>query len=139
MSNTVTYDPVVVDGADTVAKLFRQRVKQNGKKIAHREKDLGIWRTYSWEDYGRYAKYIGMGLISLGLEPGQVVSIISENNKEWLYTDMGVMCAGGVCSGVYTTDSAKQLEYLCADSKTRFLFVLALLSTLIISFSSESL
>ena len=43
---------------------------------------------------------------------GDVVSILSEDSKEWMYTDMGVQSVGAICSGVYTTDSAVQLEYL---------------------------
>ena len=48
---------------------------------------------------------------------------MSEDNKEWIYTDIGVQCVGGIGSGVYTTDSAKQLEYLVNDSDSRFLFI----------------
>src|SRR5690606_21007344 len=54
---------------------------------------------------------------------GEVVSILSEDNKEWIYTDLGVQCVGGIASGVYTTDSAAQLKYLVNDSDSRFLFV----------------
>ena len=57
----------------------------------------------------------------LGLEKGNVVSIASEGNPEWLYTDMG-HGAGGISSGVYTTDSAAQVKYLVNDSATKFYF-----------------
>lgn len=120
---TPTYKPVVIEGCDTVIKLFRHRVKQLGDKVAMREKNFGIWESFSWNDYGRRAREIGLGLISLGLKRGDVCSIVSENNKEWLYSDMGIQGAGGVTSGVYTTDSSDQLKYLVNDSKTRFLFV----------------
>jgi len=52
-----------------------------------------------------------------------VVSILSEDNKEWMYFDMAALCMGAVSSGVYTTDSARQLAYLVNDSGTRFLIV----------------
>jgi long-chain acyl-CoA synthetase len=51
------------------------------------------------------------------------VSILSEDNKQWIYTDLGVQSVGGIASGVYTTDSAAQLKYLVNDSDSRFLFV----------------
>ncbi len=51
------------------------------------------------------------------------MSILSEDNKEWIYTDLGVQSVGGISSGVYTTDSARQLAYLVNDSDSRFLFV----------------
>ncbi len=117
------YEPVVIEGCDTIIKLFRYRVRQLGKKVAMREKNFGIWESFTWEEYGKKAREIGMGLISLGLKRGDVCSILSENNKEWLYTDMGILGSGGVTSGVYTTDSSNQLQYLVSDSNTRFLFV----------------
>jgi long-chain acyl-CoA synthetase len=119
----VRYDPVVIEGCDTIVKLFRHRVKQLDGKVAMREKNFGIWEPFTWADYGNKAREIGMGLLSLGLNRGDVCSIISDNNKEWLFTDMGILGSGGVTSGVYTTDSSKQLKYLVTDSATRFLFV----------------
>ena len=115
--------PYFFDGCDTLAKLFRERCNAYGAKIAHREKDYGIWLAYSWTDFYEHARLIGLGLLSLGLKRGEVVSILSEDNKEWIYTDLGVQSVGGISSGVYTTDSAKQLEYLVNDSDSRFLFL----------------
>ncbi|MBL4731717.1 MAG: long-chain fatty acid--CoA ligase [Rhizobiaceae bacterium] len=111
------------DGCDTMATLFRQRCKKYGKRTAHREKDLGIWNAYSWDDYYNHAKWIGLGLRSLGLKRGDVISILSEDNKEWLYFDLAAVCMGAITSGVYTTDAASQLAYLVNDSGTSFLIV----------------
>ncbi|MEH6405275.1 MAG: AMP-binding protein [Sneathiella sp.] len=118
--NAITYPPTVIDGADTTTKLFWMRVKQFGDKTAMREKDLGIWRTITWADYGDKARLLGLGLVSLGLERGDTVSILSDNNPEWLYFDMGILGVGGIGNGVYTTDSSIQVEYLCKDSNTRY-------------------
>ena len=94
--------PFYIDGMDTTPKLFRQRCQTLGNRTAHREKSFGIWRSHSWDDYFSRAKHLGLGLVSLGLKRGEVVSILSEDNKEWMYTDLGVQCVGGICSGVYT-------------------------------------
>lgn len=115
--------PFYFDGCDTLVKLFRQRCQELKSKVAHREKDYGIWLSYTWGDFYEHARLIGLGLVSLGLKRGEVVSILSEDNKEWIYTDLGVQSVGGISSGVYTTDSAKQLSYLVNDSDSRFLFV----------------
>ena len=115
--------PVMVDGCTTITQLFQQRCAALGSRTAHREKDMGIWKAYSWSDYWNHAKWIGLGLMSLGLKRGEVVSILSEDRREWLYSDMGIQGAGGIASGVYTTDSASQLAYLVNDSDSRFLFV----------------
>ncbi|UWS78937.1 long-chain fatty acid--CoA ligase [Phaeobacter sp. G2] len=115
--------PVLVDGCDTIPKLFQARCMALQDRTAHREKDMGIWKSYSWITYWEQSKWIGLGLLSLGMARGEVVSILSEDRREWLYTDMGVQGVGGIASGVYTTDSASQLAYLVNDSSSRFLFV----------------
>lgn len=117
------YDPIVLDGCDTIVKLFWHRVNQLGDKTAMREKNFGIWETFSWKEYGKKAREVGLGLLSLGLTRGDVCSILSENNKEWLFADMGILCSGGITSGIYPTDAAKQVNYLLSDSNSHFLFV----------------
>src|SRR5262249_14597045 len=114
---------IEVAGCDTIPKLFHSRVADWGPKTAFREKRLGIWRATSWRDYGEHAKWTGLGLVSLGLQRGEVVSILAETTPEWLVADMGVMGAGGVSNGIYPTDAAKQVEYILNDSGSRFLFV----------------
>ncbi|MGD9914101.1 MAG: long-chain fatty acid--CoA ligase [Rhizobiaceae bacterium] len=115
--------PYYFDGCDTLVKLFQLRCSELAQKIAHREKDYGIWLSYSWGDFYEHARLMGLGLLALGLKRGEVVSILSEDNKEWIYADLGIQSVGGIASGVYTTDSASQLKYLVNDSDSRFLFV----------------
>ncbi|RTL71402.1 MAG: long-chain fatty acid--CoA ligase [Hyphomicrobiales bacterium] len=115
--------PVLVDGFSTIPGLFWQRVTTRGAKVAMREKDRGIWKAYTWTQYGEAVRATAMGLVSLGFAPGDRAAILSENNKEWLFSDLGIICAGGVSTGVYPTDSPAQLEYLVNDSDARVLFV----------------
>jgi long-chain acyl-CoA synthetase len=111
-----------VHGQSTLPRLFRHVVTERGDKVAMREKHLGIWRAITWREYGERARHVGLGLVSLGLQPLDVVSIIADNCPEWLYTDMGVLSVGGVTNGIYTTDSPKQVDYIVNDSATRFFF-----------------
>ncbi len=115
--------PFYIDGCDTITKLFLQRCKELGERTSHREKDYGIWLSYSWNDFHEHTRLIANGLAALGLQRGDVVSILSEDNKEWVYTDLAVQCMGAISSGVYTTDSAGQLSYLVTDSNSQFLFI----------------
>lgn len=112
----------IVDGHSTMAALFWSRVQEQQSKVVIREKDFGIWNEYTWTDWGEYAKLVGLGLKSLGLERGDVCSIASEINKEWMFADLGVICVGGICNGVYPTDAPNQVEYLISDSGTRYYF-----------------
>ena len=113
---------VLIDGCATIPALFQKRVADLGAKVAFREKDFGIWNEYTWGDWGEQARLVAGGLKALGLERGDVCSVAAEVVKEWLFADLGIICAGGVTNGVYPTDSPTQVEYLINDSGTRFYF-----------------
>lgn len=115
-------ESIPFNGLDTVPKLFMDRVANFSQKVAVREKEFGIWNEYTWNDWGANAREIGLGLKALGLVRSDVVSIASEINKEWLFTDLGIVCIGGICNGVYSTDSTEQVEYLINDSGSKFYF-----------------
>lgn len=115
--------PVYIDGCDTLPKLFHKRAQQWADRVAMREKDLGIWNALSWAEYYDHARAVGLGLVALGVRPGDVISILSDDNKEWLFADLGAQCIGAIASGIYPTDSASQLVYLINDSGSKVLFV----------------
>jgi len=114
---------VTIEGCDTLPKLFLKKSAERGERVAMREKDFGIWQSYSWNDYRAYAFAIGNGLLSLGLQRGDVVSIQSEDCRQWLWADVGALLAGGVVNGIYPTYQVRQVEHALQDSKCRFLFV----------------
>jgi len=115
-------DLTLVDSFDTIPGLFWNRVTTHASNVALREKDFGIWNEVTWEQYGEQARLIGLGLKALGMRRGDICSIASEINKEWIFADLGIICAGGVSNGVYPTDASNQVEYLINDSGTRFYF-----------------
>jgi len=123
MNAPVLQPPILRDGHATVSGLFRHRVQEMGERVVMREKVYGIWKPISWTEYGRRARWVGLGLVALGLKRGDIAAILSENNKEWIYTDVGSVCVGGVACGVYPTDSANQVEYIVTNSQAKFLFV----------------
>jgi len=108
---------------DTIPAMFWHAVTARGEKTALRQKKLGIWRATSWREFGEIAREVGLGLVRLGFAPGETASILSNTSCEWVYADMAVLCAGGVCSGIYPTDAASQVEYLLADSGSVYVFV----------------
>ena len=108
---------------DTVPKLFWQQAGKLGSAVMMRQKDLGLWKAYSWAEVGQIVSEIGAGLVSLGLAPGAVVSVMANTCREWVWVDLSVQTMGGVCSGIYPTDAPEQLHYLCSDSRSVFLFV----------------
>ncbi|MBI4767736.1 MAG: AMP-binding protein [Deltaproteobacteria bacterium] len=106
--------------ANTIPRLFWKRVIQWSDRTALREKINGLWREISWQEYGLQTRKTALGFMALGLQPGDRVAIISENNPEWLYSDMGTLAAGGVTVGIYPTDSANQVEYVLNHSGAVF-------------------
>ncbi len=108
---------------NTVAKMFWHGVQTRGPKTIFRQKAFGIWQAMTWDQVGRIAREIGMGLVSVGYEPGEVVSILSNTNRDWVCADLGALCAAGVVNGIYPTDAAAQVEYLLADSGSVYAFV----------------
>jgi long-chain acyl-CoA synthetase len=109
--------------SDTVPKMFWRGVQARGAKPFCRQKELGVWKPVSWAELGQIAREIGMGLVALGFEPGDVAAILSNTRREWVYADLGALGAAGVVNGIYPTDAAAQVEYLLADSASKFVFV----------------
>ena len=114
---------LTIEGCATVPQLFLKKSVERGAGIAMREKDFGIWQCFSWDDYREFAMAVANGLLSAGLQRGDVASILSEDCKEWMFADMGNQLAGGVSNGVYPTYQSRQVEHALEDSATRFLFV----------------
>lgn len=104
----------------TLLTYFQKHVNETPQKVALRHKDYGIWHDVTWAQYGEKVKHVAMGLMSLGLKKGECVCIISENRPEWVYADFGIMSAGGVTAGVYTTNAPEQCGYIVQNSGARF-------------------
>src|SRR5437870_10617105 len=102
-----------------LATCWIKAAETRGDRPAIREKKFGIWQPTSWREWLQISKDIAFGLHAIGFRPGDVASIIANAVPEWVYADMGILCAGGVSSGIYPTDSSVQVEYLVNDSATR--------------------
>src|SRR3569833_2450751 len=114
--------PAVLTVADTIARSFLKSVETRGDRPAIREKKFGIWQPTSWREWLQISKDIAFALHASGFRPGDVASIVANAVPEWVYADMGILCAGGVSSGIFPTDSAAQVEYLVNDSRTKVIF-----------------
>jgi long-chain acyl-CoA synthetase len=109
--------------ANTVPKMFWHGVTTRTGEVSLRQKQFGLWHSVTWGEFGQIAREVGMGLVALGFQPGECAAVLSNTNREWLYADFGILGAGGVSNGIYPTDAPVQVEYLCTDSSTVFLFV----------------
>ncbi|OYT91302.1 MAG: long-chain fatty acid--CoA ligase [Burkholderiales bacterium PBB3] len=113
---------IVVPG-ETISAMFWNAVQMRGPNVWMRQKHLGIWRSWTWNQTADAVREIAGGLMSLGFAKGDTASILGNTVIEWVWADLAVLSAGGVSSGIYPTDAASQVQYLCSDSSTSFLFV----------------
>ncbi len=105
----------------TLPKLFYQKAKHYGaKKVAMREKEYGIWRPFTWEDYFNHVKRLTLGLVKLGLKPGDKVAMIGDNRPEGLWAEMATLCAGGVAVWLFQESMLEEVQYIIDHSDTRF-------------------
>jgi long-chain acyl-CoA synthetase len=115
------YD-IVIPG-ETIPEMFWNAVEKRGPNIWMRQKHLGLWRSWTWNQSAQAVREIACGLLSLGFAHGERASILANTVVEWVWADLAVLCCGGVSSGIYPTDASSQVQYLCEDSATTILFV----------------
>lgn len=107
----------------TINQVFENRAKKYGSRLAIEKKLKGQWESASWDDYYKRAAYVGLALYDMGLKKGDRVSLLSENRLEWLYTDMGVLGAGGCIVPIYPTLIDEEVEYIVSHSESKFMVV----------------
>src|SRR5450830_327093 len=113
----------IVMPGETIPAMFWNAVKQRGPNVWMRQKHLGLWRSQTWNQTAQAVSEIAGGLMSLGFAKGECASILANTVVEWVWSDLAVLSCGGVSNGIYPTDAPSQVQYLCEDSRTTFLFV----------------
>jgi len=101
--------------AVTVASLARDWGSSDPARIAMREKDFGIWQEYSWARTWDLVMDAAHGLLALGIEVGDRVSIQSEDRPEWVILDLATVAVRGITVGFYPTNPAAEVKYLLTD------------------------
>jgi long-chain acyl-CoA synthetase len=105
----------------TLPKLLVQQCRKYGSgKVAMREKEYGIWRPVTWTQYLENVKQITLGLISLGLVPGDKVIMIGDNRPEALWTEMAAMCGGGIGVWLFQDCLMDEVKYIVDHSDSKF-------------------
>src|SRR3982074_3773558 len=107
-------------GSTTIADLCARAAEQYGDQVAIKHKVDGAWRDVTFAEMGAIVDEVGLGLISLGLEPGERVSILCNPRPEWTYSDFAISSAGGVVVPVYPTNSPEECEWVVGNSESVF-------------------
>jgi long-chain acyl-CoA synthetase len=108
---------------DTFPKLVRLNGEQFPRKVAIREKDYGIWQSYTWRDYFEQSRLIALGLASLGFARGDKVAIIGDNRPQLYWAVMAAQALGGVPVPLYQDSIEKEMEYIIDHAEARFAVV----------------
>ena len=79
-------------------------------------KDLGIWQELTWDQVWNDVLDAAHALLALGVEPGDRVSIHSEDRPEWVVLDIATVAVRAITVGLYPTNPAAEVAYLLGDS-----------------------
>ncbi len=107
--------------AETLPQFFLERVRQSGdQKIAMRQKEYGIWREYTWQESYEQVRDFGLGLVALGLQRGDHIASVGDNDRQYIWAYIAMLAVGGVQVGMFTDTNAQEMKYLINHSDARF-------------------
>jgi long-chain acyl-CoA synthetase len=107
---------------DTFPKLLAHNAAQHGREIALREKHLGIWREFTWAQYQDRVRGFALGLVALGVQPGEVVALIGDNRPDWVMGEVAAHALGCRSLGVYRDALEEEVAYLLGFSEAAVVF-----------------
>ncbi|XP_074526461.1 long-chain-fatty-acid--CoA ligase ACSBG2-like [Halichoeres trimaculatus] len=107
----------------TIHQMFQKTVETFGYHTALAFKKDGQWETVTWKDYYGQCRAAAKSFLKLGLERYHGVGILGFNSPEWFIADIGCIFAGGLATGIYTTNSPEACQFVAANSKANVLVV----------------
>jgi long-chain acyl-CoA synthetase len=96
--------------------LDRAKQYQGTGKIAVRQKDFGIWQSFTWDEEYRHVRDFCLGLVELGMQRGDRVAIIGDNDREYLWAALAIMAAGGSVVGLFTDVTPSEVAFVVSHS-----------------------
>ena len=106
--------------ADTFPKLLLENARVRGRRPAIREKDLGIWQTWTWEEVGREVRAFACGLAAGGFARGDRLALVGDNRPRLYWAMAAAQCLGGVPVPLYQDAVAQEMLYPLEQAEIRF-------------------
>jgi long-chain acyl-CoA synthetase len=106
----------------TIPQLLRWRVGESPERTALKEKDFGIWNSYTWLDYYDHVRKTALGLKKLGMGASDTMGIISDNIPEILFSAIGAHSIGAISAGIYQTSMPDEIAHIIQYLKISFVF-----------------
>ena len=108
---------------DTMPKLLARNVKKFGNSPAFREKDLGIWQSWNWNQANEQIMFLAKGLIELGVREGDHVAVIGRNRPYLYWSLLAAQHIGAVPVPLYQDAVADEMEYILTHCNATFAIV----------------
>ena len=105
-------------GSKTIADLMARAAEQFADRVAVRHKVDDDWRDVTFAEVGQIVREIGLGLIDLGIAPGERVSLLCNTRPEWTYCDFAITSTGAVVVPIYPTNSPEECEWVAGNSES---------------------
>ncbi len=105
-------------GSNTIADMLPRAVEQFGNRVAQKHKVAGEWRDVTFAEVSEIVSEIGRGLIDLGLEPGERVSMLCTTRVEWTWCSLAISAAGAVVVPIYPTNSPEECAWVAGNSES---------------------
>jgi long-chain acyl-CoA synthetase len=109
--------------ATSVPGLCLEAALKHNKSDALNHKIGGNWINISADQFVERVRNVALGLVALGVKPGDRVALLSENRPEWSIADLAILSLGAINVPIYTTQAVDQIRYILTDSGTRAIFV----------------
>jgi long-chain acyl-CoA synthetase len=103
----------------TIADMFGLAVEKYGDHVLARYKQGDGWVDVTYREAGEIVSEVGRGLIDLGIEPGDRVSLLANTRAEWTYSDFAITSTGAVVVPIYPTNSAEECQWVAGNSESR--------------------
>ncbi|MGI3185154.1 AMP-binding protein [Nioella aestuarii] len=105
---------------ESVPALLARNVAQFGSKPAYREKEFGIWQTWTWAEAAEEIQAIAYGYLALGVAKGDHVAIVGRNRPAMYWSMVAAMKVGAVPVPMYQDAVAEEMTYALDHSGARF-------------------
>jgi long-chain acyl-CoA synthetase len=110
-------------GSRTIADLIPLAGEKRGDRPAIKHKVGDEWVDVTYAQLAEKVKHVALGLIDMGIQPGDKISILSNTRPEWTYACFGILGAGATCVSIYQTNSPQECHYVLHHSESRAVFV----------------
>jgi long-chain acyl-CoA synthetase len=102
---------------DTLPKLLRRNMHSFGRQTGMREKDRGIWQSYSWRQCYAHVRSFALGLAAAGFKRGDKLSVLGDNRARLYWAQLAAQSLGGASVPLYQDSIASELSYVLGDAE----------------------